>query len=98
MPEISDDQVRTTRKSLWRERVAWLLILGVTALIVFANSNADRIEDSSLLRKATTRFRAMTLIGTVSLQRSLGVTESKLATGEWSTAIRQIEQEARNPE
>ena len=97
MPEISDEQVRTTRKSLWRQRVAWLLILGVTALIVYANSNADRIEDSTLLRKATTRFRAMTLIGTVSLQRSLA-TESKLTTSEWLTAIRQIEQEARTPE
>jgi membrane protease YdiL (CAAX protease family) len=91
MSDVSTSKERSSR----REWFVWLLIVGLTALIVFRNSGGSSIENSTL-RKATARFRAMILIGSVSIQRSLGGPESKL--GPLLDAARETEAEAKDPE
>jgi membrane protease YdiL (CAAX protease family) len=75
-----------------------MVIVGVTALIVYSNANAAGAKDGILVQSATARFRAMILIATKSMERRFGVARDQRLDSQFSVMIRQVEQEARTAE
>jgi len=99
IPEISgDQQQQAARHSMFREILVWTLILATVAFVVYRNSHVDMGSDFGLLRQATARFRVMTLIETVSIQKQLGAAGDKRFADQAQMGIRMIDDEAVTPE
>jgi membrane protease YdiL (CAAX protease family) len=81
-----------------RQFLAWLVILGVVAFIVYRNTRFAEPVDDAVLRIATTRLRVFILMETASLQKQFGATGEKRLADQTSTAFRLIEEEAVTPE
>jgi len=94
-PEMPDELRTGVKKSNYRQYIAWLLILAVAVLIIYANRNSDRASNGILFQKSA-RFRALMLIGLKSMGQGLAASGDNRIQAQFTTAVQQIEQEARS--
>jgi membrane protease YdiL (CAAX protease family) len=81
-----------------REYTAWVLIALITALIAYSNTHAASSRDGVQAQTAVARFRALMLIATNAIEKRFGMTGDKRLSTTFTQAVRQIEQDAQNPE
>src|SRR5262245_28070684 len=82
-----------------REFLSFSLVVIAVVFVVYRNAQNDAGGDyEKFVRTATARFRIMTLIETASIWKKLGAAGDKRFVDQFSTAVRQMEDEAMSPE